>query len=93
MATRIRVSTKGQVVLPKRTRERLGIGAGTEIDVIDTAGGVELRPVKTGSTLSIDEAIDRMQAIIAYRGPRLDEVDWQRGIDEAIQRKWGRRSE
>jgi AbrB family looped-hinge helix DNA binding protein len=89
MATRIRVSTKGQIVLPKPTRERLGIGVGTEVDLFDTDGGVELRPAKPASALSIEEAITRLQAIVNYRGPRLDEADWQRGIDEAIQEKWG----
>lgn len=91
MATRIRASTKGQIVLPKRTRDRLGIAAGTEIDVIDTVGGVELRPAKKVSELSVDEAIDRARAIINYKGPRLDEADWQRGIDETVAAKWADR--
>lgn len=31
--TRARVSTKGQVVIPKKVRERLGICAGDEVDI------------------------------------------------------------
>ena len=92
MATRIKASTKGQVVLPKRTRDRLGIVFGTELDVVDTVGGVELLPVKAVALSGVDEAIDRLQAIVSYKGPRLNEADWQRGLDAAIRNKWGRRS-
>ena len=92
MASRVRASTKGQIVLPKQTRDRLNIAAGTELDVIDTAGGVELRPVKAVPPLDIDAAIDRLQTIVDYGGPRRDEADWQRGIQSAIRRKWGRRA-
>jgi AbrB family looped-hinge helix DNA binding protein len=90
MATRIRASTKGQIVLPKRTRDRLGIVPGSEIDLIDTAGGVEIRPAKPSSPLSVADAIARLQSIISYDGPRMDEEDWQRGIGQAIQEKWGK---
>ena len=89
MATRIKASSKGQVVLPKRTRERLGITAGTELDVIDTPTGVELRMAKTQNLASVKEALQRLRAIIQYDGPRLDEEDWQRGIEEAVRAKWG----
>lgn len=90
MATRIKASTKGQIVLPKRTRDRLGIVPGTEVDLIDTAGGVEIRPARPASGLSVAEAIARLQAVVSYDGPRMDERDWQRGIDEAVQEKWGK---
>lgn len=90
MATRIRASTKGQIVLPKQTRDRLGIAPGTEIDLIDTVGGVELRPARAVGNVSVDEAIARARAIITYTGPRRDEADWQRGIEEVIAEKWGR---
>ena len=90
MATRIKASSKGQVVLPKRTRERLGIESGTELDVIETPGGVELRPANMGS-LTVDEAIRRLRQIVRYDGPALDEADFQQGIDEAIRQKWGDR--
>lgn len=88
MTARIRASSKGQVVLPKRTRDRLGIESGTELDVIETPGGVELRPVK-GSGITVEEAVGRLRQIIRYDGPRCDEADWQDGIDEAIRAKWG----
>ena len=91
MATRIRVSTKGQVVLPKRTRERLGLAPGAELELIDTAGGVEIRPARKDGGSSVDDAIARAQAILNYSGPRLNEADWQRGIAAAVREKWGGR--
>lgn len=90
MAVQITASSKGQIVLPKKTRERLGIASGTVLDVIDTPAGIELRLAKTGKAGSVDEALQRLRAAIRYDGPALDEADWQRGIDEAIRAKWGK---
>jgi len=90
MATVIKASSKGQVVLPKRTRDRLGIESGTLLEVIETATGVELRPVKHAG-LTVDAATTRLREIVRYTGPRLDEADWQHGIELAIKEKWGKR--
>lgn len=88
MATVIKASSKGQVVLPKRTRDRLGIASGTLLEVIETATGVELRPVKSEG-LTVDQAVARLRSLIRYDGPRLAEADWQHGIDQAVREKWG----
>jgi len=42
---RVKLSTKGQMILPKALRDRHGWTAGTELDVVDGPGGVTLRPV------------------------------------------------
>lgn len=89
MNVQTKVSVKGQVVLPKRTRDRLGISSGTVLDIIDTAGGVELRPTKTAKSSSFDEALARLRAIVNYSGPQMDEADWQEGIARAVREKWG----
>ena len=88
MNFQITASAKGPVVLPKRTRERLGIASGTLLDVIDTPGGVELRPAKTTKAGSVEDALARARAAISYNGPALTEADWQRGIADAIAEKW-----
>ena len=49
------VSSKGQVVLPAAIRRRLGLMAGTQIEVIEEADGVRLvvaRPIKTADIAS-----------------------------------------
>ena len=91
MTTRIKSSTKGQIVLPKRTRDRLGIVDGTAIDVIDTTMGVELRVVGAEKEGTVEDALKRLRSIIDYKGPRPDEDDWQRGIESVIREKWGPR--
>jgi AbrB family looped-hinge helix DNA binding protein len=88
MNLQAKVSAKGQVVLPKKTRDRLGISTGTVLDVIDTAGGVELRPAKPGKSGSLDAALAHLRAAVDYKGPRKDEADWEAGIAHAIREKW-----
>lgn len=45
MGTKIRVSAKGQVVLPAELRKKLRIKQGTELDVEESGGRVILQPV------------------------------------------------
>lgn len=50
--TTMTVSSKGQVVLPADIRRRLGLMAGTQMEVIEEPNGLRLvvsRPVKTTS--------------------------------------------
>ncbi len=46
MAT-VRVSSKGQVVLPAALRRRLGLGTGTQLEVLEEADGVRLRVIRS----------------------------------------------
>ena len=41
------VSSKGQIVLPASTRRRLGLGAGSTLEVLEDDAGVRLRVVRT----------------------------------------------
>lgn len=54
----MRVTTKGQVTIPKEIRDRLGIEPGSEVDFVERAdGAVELVP---GSEPEMrDRALDR----------------------------------
>jgi len=53
-ATTIKLSSKGQVVIPKEIRDELHWEAGTQLSLITNGSGVSLRamPVKTGRNLS-----------------------------------------
>lgn len=42
----VRVSSKGQIVIPKRIRQQLGIGQGDACEVEVREGEVVLRPVR-----------------------------------------------
>ena len=45
-----RVSTKGQIVLPKRIRQKLGLRAGDELDAGIEGGTIVLTPRRTRTT-------------------------------------------
>ncbi len=48
----MRVTTKGQVTIPKRIREKLGITPATEVDFVEEDGRVFLVKVKGKETAS-----------------------------------------
>ncbi len=41
------ISSKGQIVLPAALRRRLGLGAGTRLEVLEEPDGVKLRVVRS----------------------------------------------
>jgi len=45
---RVKVSVKGQIVLPAELRERYGIKAGNEVEVLDFGGEIIIVPVSGG---------------------------------------------
>ncbi|WP_378947470.1 AbrB/MazE/SpoVT family DNA-binding domain-containing protein [Mesorhizobium sp. ANAO-SY3R2] len=54
----MRVTTKGQVTIPKEIRDKLGIEAGSEVDFVERAdGAVEL--VRGTETDMREKALDR----------------------------------
>jgi AbrB family looped-hinge helix DNA binding protein len=61
---RVTISTKYQVVIPKRVRDRLGIKPGQKVQVIPYMGRIELIPVKPvkdsrGFLLGMDTIVER----------------------------------
>ena len=40
----VKIDKAGRIVLPKATRDRLGLRAGTELDIVENGGGVTLKP-------------------------------------------------
>ncbi len=42
----MRITSKGQVTIPQELRERFGLGAGTEVEVVAADDGALIRPVK-----------------------------------------------
>ena len=47
----VKVSSKGQIVLPKAIREKFGIKEGDELEVIDFGDEIVIVPVKKGLKL------------------------------------------
>ena len=56
-----KVSSKGQVVIPKAYRQKLGWENGTHLEVREDAGQLVLsKPKPTGKTVSIDALAGRL---------------------------------
>ena len=52
-----RLSTKGQIVLPKNIRDSHAWGPGTELTVEETGDGILLRRAPRRATTSLDEVV------------------------------------
>jgi len=52
-----RLSTKGQVILPKTIRDARGWGAGTELVVEETPEGVTLRPLRQSPPSRLEDVV------------------------------------
>jgi AbrB family looped-hinge helix DNA binding protein len=63
--TTTRVSTKGQVILPKAIRDARAWGPGTELEIENTKAGVLLKPKKR---LFLPTKIDDVAGILKYKG-------------------------
>jgi len=71
-----KLSAKGQVVVPKATRDRLGWVAGTDLELIESGDGVTLRPRRPGKTLTPEKAVEILRSLYKHEGPpiSLDEM-------------------
>ena len=63
------VDSKGRITLPKRVRERLGIDAGTEVEVHEDDGKVVVEPEEDPR-----EVLDRMEELVAESSPASGET-------------------
>ena len=63
----VSVTSKGQVTIPKRVREALGITPGSKVEFDIGAGGARLKLVKKHVSSSVEEGA----AILNYKGPRI----------------------
>lgn len=86
----MRVTTKGQVTIPKQIRDHLGIGPGSEVQFVATDDGARL--VAVNENLSEEEAsrkfrevLDKMEGTLDLGGMTTDEyMEWLRGPRENL---------
>ena len=52
-----KLSTKGQVILPKTVRDAHGWSAGTEFAVEDSPGGITLRPLRPTPSSRLEDVV------------------------------------
>jgi len=73
--TTVVVSSKGQVVLPAALRRRLGLGAGTRLEVLEEADGVRLRVVRSVPSVDLSELAGMVTAPSRGVARRLEDFD------------------
>ena len=83
--TRTRLSTKGQVIIPKPVRDRHGWGTGTELEVEDRGDVVVLRRVEPAFRPT---TIAEVRGCLKYDGPPVPIEDFDKGIEEHIREMW-----
>ena len=66
----MRVTSKGQVTIPKGIRDRLGIMPGSEVDFVSTVDGVRL--VAIDGNISAEERLRRFRDALARARGTLD---------------------
>jgi AbrB family looped-hinge helix DNA binding protein len=82
-----KLSSKGQVVLPKSVRDQHGWVEGTEFVVESTANGVLLRPKRAFPSTRIE----RVFGSLPYQGKAKSLSDFDAGIRRETRRRHGRR--
>ena len=88
MNAQIKVSAKGQVVIPKDVRDRLGIAEGSMLDVIESGDGVFLRKPAKRKKMTVEEATAFLREKINYKGPPLpiERLSWSAEVDREFER-------
>ena len=82
-----RLSTKGQVVIPKDVREHFHWDANTQLQITKTARGIFLEPVQPKrKTLTWAEFREMLPP--PPEGPPATDEDWRKSIEEDIRKRW-----
>lgn len=84
MTAQTRLSAKGQVVIPKDVRDRLGLTEGMVFDVIERGDEVVLKVPNRRKTVSLEEAEARIRKIYQHKGPPIpiERLSWSPDVDD-----------
>ena len=85
-----KLSSKGQVVIPKELRDAKGWNAGDDLILEDRPDGVLLKRRKLFKPTTIDEVAGCLKPL--YSGPPKSIEGMDAGIDEAMRERWERKS-
>jgi AbrB family looped-hinge helix DNA binding protein len=86
-----RLSSKGQVVIPKSVREARGWKEGTELEIEDRGAEIVIREVRRLKVTSIEEVAGCLAN--AYTGPPISIEQMNEGIAAEAERRWRRFTE
>lgn len=88
MNVRARISSKGQLVLPKAVRDAHGLGPGSEVDVESVGDTIVLKPRARKPRAGRVYTVDEVAGMLKYNGPPVSIEDMNRAIDEEFRRRW-----
>lgn len=80
-----KLSSKGQVIIPKDVRDGKGWKPGDELIVEDRPDGVLLKRKSPFKATTLDEVI----GIACYTGPPRTIEEMNAAVDEMFRREWG----
>jgi AbrB family looped-hinge helix DNA binding protein len=83
-----RLSSKGQVIIPKALRDMYHWEPGDKFLVTDTGHGLLLTPIRPFPTTSLDEVV----GMLNYSGPPITVEEMDVAIEQAIREKFSDRS-
>jgi len=81
-----KLSAKGQVVIPKDVRDRLGWTKGRELEVVETPDGLLLRSIGARPGISVQQATRELRQIYQHQGApiAIERLSWSPGIDDPM---------
>ena len=71
----VTLSSKGQIALPVELRNRLGLAAGSRLEITEEAGGLLLRPVHAIAPVSLGDLAGMVKASATGKQRSLDDFD------------------
>lgn len=80
-----KLSSKGQVIIPKSVRKAHQWAPGTEFTVEDTPQGLLLKPKRLFPETRLEDGL----GCAGYQGPPLSLEDIDRRLDDDLRRAWG----
>ena len=86
MNVRARISSKGQLVLPKAVRDAFGLGPGSEVEIESTGNSIVLKPITRRNRKRY--TVDEVAGFLKYEGPPVSIRDMDRAIEDEVRRKW-----
>ena len=88
MNVRARISSKGQLVLPKSVRDAFDLGPGSEVEIESAGDSIVLRPLAKKSGSRRVYTLDEVAGMLKYDGPPVSIRDMDRAIKEEVRRRW-----
>ena len=81
-----KISSRGQIVLPKAIRDKRRWKAGMRLSVEERPEGVLLKPVEKKKKLTVAD----LRGIVKYDGPPRSVEEMNAAIDEEFRRRYAR---